>query len=69
MTIFSDPFSDERQSDTAKASSFPFDTIVFGLGRYGRNLAQELQRYGQSVLGVDFDPERVASQVQDNGRQ
>jgi Trk K+ transport system NAD-binding subunit len=32
---------------------------VFGLGRYGRNLAQELQQRGLSVLGVDFDPERV----------
>jgi hypothetical protein len=37
----------------------PVDTIVFGLGRYGRNLAQELQRLGRSVLCVDFDPERV----------
>jgi len=35
------------------------DTILFGLGRYGRNLAQELQSRGHSVLGVDFDPERV----------
>jgi len=53
------PFADKRQSDTAKASPSPLDTIVFGLGRYGRNLAQELQRCGQSVLCVDFDPERV----------
>lgn len=37
----------------------PADAIVFGLGRYGRNLAQEMQRRGHSVLGVDFDPERV----------
>ena len=37
----------------------PVDTIVFGLGRYGRNLAQALQRSGRTVLGVDFDPERV----------
>jgi len=35
------------------------DTIVFGLGRYGRNVAQELQRRGHTVLGVDFDLERV----------
>jgi hypothetical protein len=41
------------------ANTCPVDTIVFGLGRYGRNLAQELQRRGHSVLGVDFDPERV----------
>jgi len=49
--------TDELPSDTAYTS--PIDTIVFGLGRYGGNLAQELQRCGHSVLGVDFDPERV----------
>lgn len=35
------------------------DVIVFGLGRYGRNLVQELQQRNYRVLGVDFDPERV----------
>jgi len=53
------PFADERQSDAAQASSSPFDTIVFGLGRYGRNLVQELRQRGTSVLSVDFDPEHV----------
>jgi len=46
-------------NDTARVSLTPVDTIVFGLGRYGRNLSQELQRHGRSVLCVDFDPERV----------
>ena len=53
------PRNDELLSDTAKANTSPVDTIVFGLGRYGRNLAQELQRRGRTVLGVDFDPERI----------
>lgn len=35
------------------------DVIIFGLGRYGRNVAQELQQRGLRVLGVDFDPEVV----------
>ena len=35
------------------------DIIVFGLGRYGRNLAQELKARNHAVLGVDFDPQRV----------
>ena len=35
------------------------NTIVFGLGRYGRNLVQELRQRGTPVLSVDFDPERV----------
>jgi len=51
--------TDELQVDAARASLSPFDIIVFGLGRYGRNLARELQQHGWSVLCVDFDPERV----------
>jgi len=53
--------NDELLSDVARANTVPVDTIVFGLGRYGSNLAQELQRRGRAVLGVDFDPERVKS--------
>lgn len=49
----------EFLDDKGRAVIRPVDTIVIGLGRYGRNLAQELQRRGHSVLGVDFDPERV----------
>ena len=48
-----------NQGDNTTASMTPIDAIIFGLGRYGRNLAQELQQQGQSVLCVDFDPERV----------
>jgi len=51
--------ADEFLDDAGRADTTPVDTIVFGLGRYGRNLAQALQRRGHSVLGVDFDPERV----------
>ena len=51
--------ADEFLDDAGRADTSPVDTIVFGLGRYGRNLAQALQRRGHSVLGVDFDPERV----------
>lgn len=46
-------------SDPVAAGVVPVDIIVFGLGRYGQNLARELQRRGRSVLGVDYDPERV----------
>jgi len=56
---FGTPHADPIASNTGEAHTSPIDTIVFGLGRYGRNLAQELQRRGRSVLGVDFDPERV----------
>lgn len=49
----------KQVTESATVDLPPIDTIVFGLGRYGRNLAQELQRRGRSVLGVDYDPERV----------
>jgi Kef-type K+ transport system membrane component KefB len=35
------------------------EVIVFGMGRYGRRLAEQLQHDGRQVLGVDFDPELV----------
>ena len=53
------PHPDRPLSDSKSATTSPIDTIVFGLGRYGSNLVQELQRRGRAVLGVDFDPERV----------
>jgi len=37
------------------------EAIVFGMGRYGRRLAEQLQHEGHQVLGVDFDPELVRS--------
>ena len=33
--------------------------VVFGLGRYGRRLAEQLHAAGIRVLGVDFDPEVI----------
>jgi Kef-type K+ transport system membrane component KefB len=35
--------------------------VLFGLGRYGNNIAHYLREKGVSVLGVDFDPQVVAS--------
>lgn len=43
-----------------------FDVILFGLGRYGSNIARGLRQNGVSVLGVDFDPDLVR-QWQRNG--
>lgn len=33
------------------------DVMVFGLGRYGRRLSEQLCEEGLRVVGVDFDPE------------
>lgn len=49
-----DIIGDETEQDSSR-----FDMIVFGLGRYGGNIAQELHQRGMKVLGVDFDPEVV----------
>jgi len=35
------------------------EVIVFGVGRYGQRLAEQLARERWQVLGVDFDPELV----------
>jgi Kef-type K+ transport system membrane component KefB/voltage-gated potassium channel Kch len=36
-----------------------YDVIVFGLGRFGTNVAQGLRRHGLRILGIDFDPAAV----------
>lgn len=36
------------------------DVILFGLGRFGENVARGLREQGASVHGVDFDPQLVA---------
>ena len=37
----------------------PAQAIVFGLGRYGQRLFEQLRADGVEVIGVDFDPEAV----------
>jgi Kef-type K+ transport system membrane component KefB len=48
-----------KQDRASQEADSPVDTIIFGLGRYGRNLAQELNRRGRTVLGIDHDLERI----------
>ncbi len=36
-----------------------FDIVLFGLGRYGQNIASVLETHDRKVLGVDFDPEVI----------
>jgi len=42
------------------------DAIVFGMGRYGLAIAEELDRAGMKVLGVDFNP-AAARQARQKG--
>lgn len=51
--------SREVELETTLEPSRGFDTIVFGLGRFGNHLYRELTERGHRVLGVDFDPDVV----------
>lgn len=46
----------ERREDAVGPVGPDYDTIVFGMGRYGGGIAQGLAARGHRVLGVDFDP-------------
>ncbi|MEX6501624.1 cation:proton antiporter [Pseudomonas zhanjiangensis] len=35
------------------------DILIYGMGRYGRELARQLEGAGMRVLGIDFDPEAL----------
>ncbi len=39
-----------------RPSAGAYDAIVFGLGRYGLAISEELRADGMTVLGVDFNP-------------
>lgn len=60
LTIFErrSPHAEESADETA-ASQAP-DVIIFGLGRYGGEIARRLRERGWDLLGIDFDPYVVA---------
>lgn len=49
-----------REAHAEQAPDHRYEVIIFGLGRYGSNIARGLRQQGMSVLGIDFDPEVVA---------
>ena len=42
------------------------DVILFGLGRFGTGIARELRQRGYRVLGIDFDPELIRRQEEND---
>ncbi len=50
----------EMAAERQAVDGRPVEAIVFGLGRYGSRLLEQLQAEGVRVIGVDFDPEAVA---------
>jgi Kef-type K+ transport system membrane component KefB len=49
----------ELAAESQGASTRSAQAIVFGLGRYGSRLFEQLRADGVHVIGVDFDPEAV----------
>ena len=48
-----------RESEDEAPHSERYDVVIFGVGRYGRDIARVLIANGARVLGVDFDPEAL----------
>jgi Kef-type K+ transport system membrane component KefB len=48
------------EADDRIYSGDPVDVIIFGLGRYGNNIARNLAKDDLKILGVDFDPKLVS---------
>ena len=57
------PFREQTVEDERADRNAP-EVVIFGLGRYGGRLAQQLQEAGIRVLGIDFDPECVSAMRQ-----
>ncbi|ANS32028.1 sodium/hydrogen exchanger (plasmid) [Rhodococcus opacus] len=53
-----------RASEVTQADSDVY-AVLYGLGRFGRHVADHLSRAGHRVLAVDFDPQRVGANTRD----
>ena len=60
LKVFERKMPRREDADGSADKSEPVDVILFGMGRYGSNLARNLTERGLNVLGVDFDSETVA---------
>jgi hypothetical protein len=59
LSIFERKFPYREREGDSPVTSVGY--ILFGLGRYGSNIARILRHHGETVLGVDFDPQVVAT--------
>jgi hypothetical protein len=59
LKVFEKKIHRREDAGSSKDASTPVDVILFGMGRYGSNLARNLKQRGLNVLGVDFDSETV----------
>ncbi|MBW2243314.1 MAG: cation:proton antiporter [Deltaproteobacteria bacterium] len=61
LTIFERRIPHPEETAYENGASQTPDVILFGLGRYGGEIARRLRDRGWHLLGVDFDPYIVAS--------
>jgi Kef-type K+ transport system membrane component KefB len=61
LTIFERTIPKREQNDLQASGKTPVNIILFGLGRYGNNIARHLQQRGMNILGVDFDSKAVTA--------
>jgi Kef-type K+ transport system membrane component KefB len=61
LTIFERAIPHREISAEGAQTERVLDVILFGLGRYGSNLAHNLRERGMRVLGVDFNAATVAA--------
>ncbi|SEN67274.1 cation:proton antiporter [Nitrosomonas marina] len=54
-----------RELDSLLGEKGEVDVLLFGLGRYGASLAENLRGQGCRVLAVDFDPTTVQQHIRD----
>ena len=59
LDVFERRVPHREQAIDQESHPLAADVILFGLGRFGGNLARHLRERGISVLGVDFDPQAV----------
>lgn len=59
LSIFERSVNSESDLDALSQEAKRADLVVFGLGRFGKTIAQTFKKSGYSVLGIDFDLERV----------
>ncbi len=59
LNIFERSVPIKELSDSVSCDAKKIDLIIFGLGRFGKTMAKKFKNSGYSVLGIDFDPERV----------
>ncbi|PHS26167.1 MAG: sodium:proton exchanger [Methylophaga sp.] len=55
-----------RDESNDKLEKNQIDVILFGLGRFGSGIANELQQRGYQVLAVDLDPDLIRQAEEDS---